>query len=116
MSTLLPTLTHARIRAAQGDVDGARAILEEILAACPEDAGARLLLREIAATPRTFRAAEPSDEPLPAPVAGDPALLAVRFGRDPGAAGKRDGTGHRAAALGVWLERIRKGRQRERAG
>lgn len=105
MSTLLPTLTHARIRAAQGDVEGARGILEEILAARPGDLEAQLLLRDVARARGAPRAAEPAEEALPPPVPGEPALLSARFAH----AG-------RATALEAWLERLRRGKARERAG
>ena len=55
MVALLPTLTHARIRAMQGDVDGARAIVREILSARPGDDAALALLEEIESRPARGR-------------------------------------------------------------
>lgn len=41
------TVTHARIRAAQGDLAGARAILESVLLGAPEHQEARRLMRQL---------------------------------------------------------------------
>ncbi len=87
MSTRLPTLTHARIRAMQGDVDGARRIVQEILSARPGDCAARALLDEIGLTQARERP-EPSDESRT-----DSSVLALR----------------------TWLERIQKAREHEPA-
>ena len=59
MDPLLPTVTHARLRARQGDARGARRILRTILAADPGDPGARALLEEIGG-----RLDTPASEPL----------------------------------------------------
>lgn len=57
---LFSTLTHARLRAAQGDVEGARAMLGGILRADPTRGDARELLAEL-------------DRVLPKAGEGDPA-------------------------------------------
>ncbi len=92
--TLLPTLTHARIRARQGDVDGARRILRAMLAEHPEDADARALLG------RDGSRGVALEELLAAPVPGDPGALR---------------RGAVVVRLSEWLERIQKGKERERA-
>ena len=43
----LLTLTHARVRAGQGDLRGARRVLRGMLATSPEHAQARRLLAEL---------------------------------------------------------------------
>ncbi|ANM28548.1 hypothetical protein ABI59_01320 [Acidobacteria bacterium Mor1] len=75
---LLATVTHARLRAGQGDVDGARRILERRLAADPADADARRLLETLGAPPAPPPAPETGVEVEAAasePVAGPEAPL-----------------------------------------
>lgn len=108
------TVTHARIRAAQGDLTGARRILDEILAEDPLDRDAHGLLESLGRARGQPRREEPQDEPLPEPSAGDPASLALRF-----RAGLRpfgDPPGIRVARLTAWLDRVRAARGRERSG
>jgi len=86
----LATTTHARLRAAQGDVRGACRILEAILAARPDDGEARAVLVSLSgATDRA--AAEEADETLARPVAADPAALRDRFRDTLGAVGEPPG-------------------------
>ena len=61
-----PTLTHARLRAAQGDVGGARAILERLLATEPGNAQARRMLGELVGR-RDRGAGEEASSPVPRP-------------------------------------------------
>lgn len=96
------TLTHARLRAAQGDVGGALRILRVILAAQPDHREARLLLGEldgrVAITYREHRDAEPH----PARAAGVAELHARFRTALVGAEG--------VARLRSWLERVRANR------
>lgn len=55
----LGTVTHARIRAEQGDLAGARRILEARLQADPADEAALVLLRSLAGSPGAPRAPQP---------------------------------------------------------
>jgi hypothetical protein len=97
------TLTHARLRAAQGDVQGARLIAERLLLADPSDAEARRLLEDLRG--RSDVPATPAREPgAPAdPVRFDPRLEGPRFRRALGSS--RDGKAT-IARLERWLARI----------
>ena len=100
----MDTLSHARLRAAQGDASGARAILERLLAREPGNRSARRLLDELAG-----RGDRRSGEPPPAPVARPrPAgaeELAARFRQALGR--KRPEKGRaRIRRLEAWLVRI----------
>jgi hypothetical protein len=76
----LATITHARLRAAQGDIRGARALLLDILHRNPAHREAKALLSEIAG--RADRRRESgTEEPLAAPEAGDPRRLGAGFRR-----------------------------------
>jgi len=100
----IATLTHARLRAAQGDVVGARRIVAEILRHEPQHPEAQELLPRLGAG--RGRPAELADEPAPGPPeAGDPAQLAARFqSRLAGVPPPRD---PRIVRLEDWLQRIR---------
>ena len=64
------TRTHARLRLAQGDVKGAKLILESLLKTQPDDPEARRMLREL--TPKQqIQHREESFDDLPPPVSGD---------------------------------------------
>jgi len=105
--SLLVTLTHARLRAAQGDLAGAREILREILRRKPDHAAARELLDELAG--RVSRAAdEPAEAVLPAPRAADPGELAARFRTTLTGRHQRARVDPRIARLEAWLTRIRR--------
>lgn len=83
----LATLTHARIRARQGDLSTARRILASILEGDPDHPGARALLAEIGGRPsgasRPAAAAAPSDD-------------------------EEDGERRIVEHLGRWLDRIKR--------
>lgn len=104
----LETVTHARLRAGQGDVRGARRILERVLERRPGDEAARALLgdldgrRHVEPTVR----AEPVEPPPVAARAGD---LADRF-----RAALDRAPEDRAARLRRWLQRIESGRALDR--
>jgi hypothetical protein len=74
----LLTTTHARLRAAQGDVAAARRILQAVLAQKPGDPEATALLATLAPAPDAGYS-EPPDEPLapPEPARGED--LSARF-------------------------------------
>jgi hypothetical protein len=76
----LATITHARLRAAQGDIHGARALLLDILHRNPAHREARELLAEIAGHANRARKSE-IEEPLAPPEAGDPRRLGAGFRR-----------------------------------
>jgi hypothetical protein len=97
------TLTHARLRAAQGDVQHARRIVERVLGHDPNDAEARALLDELCG--RTDAPATLAGEPVvpAAPVSFDARVERERFRRALGA----PPDGRRAIArLERWLARI----------
>ncbi len=94
------TLTHARIRAGQGDRSGARRIVRAILAREPWNHEARDFFDQLAGNdrPRPAAGTEPATDP---PVEAKAEDLAARFrqvlegGADP-----------RIERLAVWLSRI----------
>jgi len=99
------TLTHAKLRAAQGDVGGAARILRVILEVQPEHREARGLLGEIegrAAVVHKEPAEDPAEAVLPATTEG----LSRRF-RD---ALEGPGASAPVVRLRLWLERIRRNR------
>jgi uncharacterized protein HemY len=62
----LTTLTHARLRALQGDAAAARRILTAILERTPEDVEAQTLLAELAGRgvrPHAAEVDEPAEQP-----------------------------------------------------
>jgi hypothetical protein len=104
----LATLTHARLRARQGDYAAAAALLRQILEHDPEHAEARELLRSIDGRGDTT-GDEPAAEEAPAPPEpGDPDRLAGSFRRAlaPKAAPPR----RRIRRLEGWLRKIRRDR------
>jgi len=101
---LLSTLTHARLRAAQGDLAAARRILRELLEADPDLAEARELLavwEGRAAAPRPSE----SEEALPPTAPAEPRALAARF-RDALGAGRDAPRRRKIARLESWLARL----------
>jgi len=78
-SPLLATLTHARLRVAQGDLSAARDVLEELLAADPENAEARALLAGLAGRGARPYAA-PAEEAVAPREPGNAEELARAFG------------------------------------
>jgi hypothetical protein len=99
---VLATVTHARLRAQQGDVRGARRMLEAILSRRPEDPAAIALIRELseAVHVETREPVEP-DEPAPQPARTE--TLADRF-RD--ALAPKQDRRRAVARLRAILERI----------
>jgi hypothetical protein len=74
----LATITHARLRAAQGDIRGARALLLDILHRNPGHSQARALLAKITGREDKQRPAEQAEQ-LAAPEPGDPGRLSAEF-------------------------------------
>lgn len=101
------TVTHARIRAAQGDRSGARRIARAILARDPEDAAARELLEALGAG-ADAPSGEPEDPTPDVPVGADAAELAEGFRRSLGLEAPRDPR----VSLSLWLDRVRSNRTR----
>jgi len=99
------TLTHARLRAAQGDIGGAVRILRVILSVQPDHEEARALLADIEDRV-SVRHAEPEGaaaEPVKSATAGD---LSGRFRK---ALSNPSGNAP-ADKLSRWLERARRNR------
>lgn len=106
------TVTHARIRAAQGDLSGARRVLDEILGADSFAEGARELLDSLGRSPGQPRCEEPAEEQPAAPSVSDPRELALQFRVGLGAGGESRSA--RVARLTAWLVRIQAGGERVR--
>jgi len=99
------TLTHARLRAAQGDIGGAVRILRVILSVQPEHEEARAFLAEIEDRV-SIRHAEPegsATDPVRPATVGD---LTGRFRE----ALSRSGRTAPVETLSRWLERARRNR------
>ena len=75
---LLPTVTHARLRARQGDARAARRILHAILAGDPGNGAARALLEEIGGRPDA-PASDPVEAAAEPPRAARASELRERF-------------------------------------
>ena len=92
----LATVTHARLRASQGDVAGARGILERILAERPDDREARGLLERLLEDGGSEHQ-EPAEEQEPPPQRATASEIEERFraalggGRSGVAGGVRSG-------------------------
>ena len=99
-------MTHARIRARQGDVSGARRVLTGILERSPDDAEARTLLAELEGKAGRRARVEPA-EPLVLPEAADARALADRFRRTLAPAPRIAVVSGRVRRLEAWLTRIR---------
>jgi hypothetical protein len=108
----LETVTHARLRAEQGDVRGARRILERMLVRDPDDPTVHALLRDLDGRGQVERATI-DDVPEAPPASASAEELASRF-----RAGLRAASGDRAARLRRYLRRIESGRAsgRQRGG
>ena len=76
---MLETVTHARLRAQQGDEEGAVRILQAVLARRPGDPEAATLLASL--TGCTLTHEEPEDPPLQPPAAARADDLARSFRR-----------------------------------
>jgi len=105
----MTTVTHARLRAEQGDATGARRILKRILDEDPGHGEARRMMEEIGSRADRLRVGE-AVEPLAPRVAADASGLATRFREALGAS--RSSRRRRLERLRSWLETI----QRNRAG
>jgi hypothetical protein len=103
-----PTLTHARLRAVQGDLRGARRILREILERDPRQEEARQLLGRLEGLPQGKRDSL-SSESLPQPAAADAKALAGRFRGTLGPPATPDHL-RRIERLRRWLRRIERHR------
>jgi len=99
------TLTHARLRAAQGDVGGAARILRVILEVQPEHREARELLDEITGRVPVVHT-EPAEERASAVVPANAGELAQRFREALG----DDGRSARLERLSLWLARTQRNR------
>ena len=99
------TLTHARLRAAQGDVGGAARILRVILEVQPVHREARKLLDEITGRP-TILHTEPAERPVADVVPTAAGDLAWQF-RDALGANRRR---VRVERLSMWLLRMKRNR------
>jgi hypothetical protein len=97
------TLTHARLRAAQGDVSGAVRILRVIVGAEPTHDEARRLLDELQGRPNRA-AVEPEAPPLAERAAARASELAGRFRETIGGVAPPD-AGTRRERLSRWLVR-----------
>jgi hypothetical protein len=102
----LATLTHARLRAAQGDIAGARRLLHILLRRRPDDREARALLERLSGA-SDRGAAEPPDETLEPPEPAEAASLAASFRTALGIEGRPLSRRKKAERLRVLLERIR---------
>jgi hypothetical protein len=100
----LNTLTHARLRAAQGDARGARAILRSILATDPRNAEASAFLAVLEGRPSSTPP-EPGEPELDAPLGAGAADLKARFHAALGAP-ERTRARRTIARLNAWLEKI----------
>lgn len=101
------TLTHARLRAAQGDVRGAARILCVILEVQPGHEEARRLLAEIEDRVAVVHK-EPAEDQAEAVMAATASGLTKRF-RDTLGARRRSA---RVERLLVWLERTHRNREK----
>ena len=109
----LSTMTHAKLRASQGDLSTARRMLEAILRERPDNAEARALLGTI--SPVADRAhAEPQEEALAPPEAALGEDLASRFREALAAPPGKDRVGRRRK-LEDLLRRIEEVREAGRA-
>ena len=108
------TLTHARLRAGQGDVSGAVRILRVLLRVEPDNLGARLLMDELQGRP-TVAAREGEPAPLPEPAVARASELSGRF-RAALSGGAVPDAPTRRERLSTWLVRAvaRRGVRRAR--
>jgi len=110
---LVPTLTHARLRAEQGDVETARRLLEAILAERPDCSEARSLLdglSGVSAAP--CREAQDEVPPPPEPAGAEDLATRFRAVLEPGTRGVDGRVRWRLEEL---LKRIDEGRGERRA-
>ena len=104
------SLTHARLRAGQGDYRGAARLLREILERDPNRDEAQQLLLEIGRRPDIRAPSVQEERATPPPTPADPERLAGRFrGILRGNGFARIPRGRRARRLERWLHRIQRG-------
>ncbi len=111
----LATVTHARLRAAQGDQGGARRILKTVLLRRPGDPEARALLEILPSRREREAKAETEEAPAP-PETSDPGTLAGALRQAPverPAEVDREATVRRLRRI---LERIQAGGESSDAG
>ena len=99
------TLTHARLRAAQGDFGGAARILRVILEVQPEHDEARVLLAEIEGR-KAVAHSETQDGPVDAVTSATSGDLARRFRDTLGA----DDSRASVRLLSAWRETVQRNR------
>ena len=102
----LTTLTHARLRALQGDVIAARRILKAILDRSPDDDEARAFLAELAGRGSRPAAADVAEVAERAPERGDPGEMAARFRRVMN--GRQAGSERVVRQLEQWLDTVQR--------
>lgn len=102
----LTTVTHARLRAGQGDVVAARRILTAILDHSPEDDEARTLLAELAGRSSRPGAVEVAEVAERAPERGEPGEMAARVRRVMN--GRQVGPERVVRQLEQWLETVQR--------
>ncbi len=100
----LATVTHARLRAGQGDVAGALALLETILRRDPGHTEAEQMLAGLRNRKGSVRSAD-VPEPLAPPEAGDARRLASAFRATLGVKAESDSC-RKIRALERWLAAI----------
>lgn len=106
----LATVTHAKLRAAQGDVAAARKIARAILEADPDHEEAKALLRSLEGAKDGIAEAE-GEEPARAPEAGDLRELTARFREVLSARGGRIPADRVIARFKTLLDRIAEDRR-----
>ncbi len=111
----IPSVTHARLRLAQGDVEGARRTAEALLAGDPAHPGARSILADAAARePSPW--AELAEEFVEPPVESRASDLAASFraALTPGDGTARSAPAGPAARIAAWAAVVRRNREAER--
>ncbi len=105
---MIATVTHARLRAEQGDLPGARRILREVLRYSPADADALHLLEQCLGRPARPRSEPDEEVPIPPQSSTVDALRdEFRVALDPSLALRR----RKADRLRAWLDRIQAARE-----
>jgi hypothetical protein len=110
----LATVTHAKLRAAQGDAAAAREILQAILEAYPGDEEARAVLARLEGERDRPVPVEEEDSVGP-PQTEDPAALAARFRKTLRGRGEEKGGSGVILRFEALLERIARQRGRGHA-
>lgn len=97
------SLTHARLRARQGDYRGAARVLRELLERDPDRQEAQQLLRRIGRLADTGQSPKPQEPAVSPPTPAEAGRLAGRFRKALG------GPDPRVRRLERWLGKIRRG-------